>query len=124
MHAVTDREGRVGALKFSPGQEHDLSAALNLIDAAPCEAILVADKAYDADDFIEALAARDICPNIPNRKEKHGFFPSWYRLRNAVERFSSIMKHFRRIAARYEKRADNYLAMCQLASARILMRDL
>jgi transposase len=127
VHAVTDREGRVAALKLTPGQEHDLPAAHDLLDAIPDEAILVADKAYDADGFIEALAARDICPNIPNRsnrKEKRGFFPSLYRLRNAVERFFSKLKHFRRIATRYEKRADNFLAMCQLASARILMRDL
>jgi transposase len=41
-----------------------------------------------------------------------------------VERFFAKLKHFRRIATRYEKRADNYLAMAQLASARILMRRL
>jgi len=88
---------------------------------------MLADKAYDADSFIAALNDRDICPNIPNRsnrKDKRGFFPSLYKLRNAVERFFSKLKHFRRIATRYEKRAENYLAMCQLASARILMRNL
>ena len=76
---------------------------------------------------MDALAEREICPNIPNRtnrKEKRGFFPSLYKLRNAVERFFGKIKQFRRIATRYEKRADNFLAMCQLASARILMRDL
>lgn len=108
MHAVTDREGRVAALKLSPGQEHDLSAAYDLLDAVPADTVLIADKAYDADAFMEALAERDICPNIPNRsnrKEKRGFFPSLYKLRNAVERFFSKLKHFRRIATRYEKRS-------------------
>lgn len=93
----------------------------------PKDAVMLADKAYDADSFITDLAQRDICPNIPNRanrKAKRGFFPSLYKLRNAVERFFSTLKHFRRVATRYEKRADNYLAMCQLASARILMRNL
>ena len=88
---------------------------------------MLADKAYDADGFVEDLAARGICPNIPNRsnrKTPRGFFPSLYKLRNAVERYFSKLKHFRRIATRYEKRADNYLAMCQLASARIIMRNL
>ena len=124
MHAVTDRDGRVAALGLSPGQERDLGAAYDLIDAVPADTVLVADKAYDADAFMEALAERDICPNIPNRKEKRGFFPSFYKLRNAVERFFSKLKHFRRIATRYEKRSDNFLAMGQLASARILMRGL
>jgi transposase len=80
---VTDREGRVAALKLTPGQEHDLPAAHDLLDAVPEDAILFADKAYDSDGFVEALAERDICPNIPNRsnrREKRGFFPSFYRL--------------------------------------------
>lgn len=127
MHAVTDREGRVAALKLSPGQDHDLTSAFELLDAVPAETVLLADKAYDADAFMEALEARNIRPDIPNRsnrKEKRGFFPSLYKLRNAVERFFSKLKQFRRIATRYEKRSDNFLAMCQLASARILMRDL
>ena len=127
VHAVTDAQGRVAALKLSPGQDHDLGPAYDLVDAVPADTVLLADKAYDADAFMEALAERDICPNIPNRsnrKEKRGFFPSLYKLRNAVERFFSKLKHFRRIATRYEKRADNFLALCQLASARILMRGL
>jgi transposase len=127
VHAVTDRDGRVAALKLSPGQDHDLGAAYDLLDAVPANSVLLADKAYDADAFMEALAERRICPNTPNRsnrKEKRGFFASLYKLRTAVERFFSKLKHFRRVATRYEKRSDIYLAMCQLASARILMRDL
>jgi transposase len=114
-------------LKLTPGQAHDLAATDDLIGAVPSDTIMLADKAYDADHFIETLNARKICPNIPNksnRKEKRGFFPSLYKQRNQVERFFSKIKHFRRIATRYEKRADNFLAMCQLASARILMRGL
>lgn len=127
LHALTDTRGRVAALKLTPGQDHDLSATGDLIEAVPADTILLADKAYDADAFINELNARAICPNIPNksnRKEKRSFFPSLYKQRNAVERFFSKLKHFRRIATRYEKRADNYLAMCDLASARILMRAL
>lgn len=79
MHAVTDREGRVAALKLSPGQDHDLTSASDLLDAVPADTVLLADKAYDADAFMEALAERDICPpNRANRKEKRGFFPSLY----------------------------------------------
>jgi len=104
-----------------------LSATDELIEAVPANTIMLADKAYDADGFIEALNDRDICPNIPNksnRKQQRSFFPSLYKARNGVERFFSKIKHFRRVATRYEKRADNYLAMCQLASARIIIRGL
>ena len=88
---------------------------------------MLTDKDYDADDFIDILNERGICPNIPNkvnRKEPRGFFKSLYKHRNQVERFFGKMKHFRRIATRYEKGADNYLAIRKLASARIIMRDL
>ena len=45
-----------------------------------------------------------------------------YRQRNAVERFFNKIKHYRGIATRYDKRADNYLAGVKLASARIWMQ--
>ncbi len=32
------------------------------------------------------------------------------------------LKHFRRIAARYDKRADNFLVMVKLASMRLWLR--
>ncbi len=42
-----------------------------------------------------------------------------YRQRNLVERFFCKLKHFRRIATRYDKLARNFLAAIALASARI-----
>jgi transposase len=41
----------------------------------------------------------------------------WY-----IERFFSKLKHFRRVATRYDKLAANFLAMVQLASMRLWMR--
>lgn len=45
-----------------------------------------------------------------------------YKERNAVERFFSFLKQFRRIATRYEKTAQNYLAMVYFASSIILLK--
>lgn len=42
--------------------------------------------------------------------------------RNLTERFFSKLKHFRRVAARYDKLAANFLAMVQLASIRLCVR--
>ena len=126
IHALTDGRGRPAVLKLTPGQAHDLSAVDDMIKAVPPDTIMLADKAYDADDFIKVLNERGICPNTPKkakRKEPRGFFKSLYKHRNQVERFFGKMKHFRRIATRYEKRADNYLAMCELASARIIIYE-
>ena len=50
------------------------------------------------------------------------FSKTLYRERNQVERFFSKLKHFRRIATRYDKLADNFLAMVKLASLRLWLR--
>jgi transposase len=39
-----------------------------------------------------------------------------YRQRNRIERTFNRLKQFRRVATRYEKRADNYLAMLTIAA--------
>lgn len=43
------------------------------------------------------------------------------KLRNRIERFFSKLKHFRRIATRYDRRAIHFLATLHLASAMIWM---
>jgi transposase len=66
-----------------------------------------------------------LVPNIPaksNRKWRPCFSKALYRERNPVERFFNTLKHFRRIATRYDKRADNVLAMIKLASMRLWLR--
>ena len=45
-----------------------------------------------------------------------------YCERNLVERFFNKLKHFRRIATRYDKLARNFLAALVLASSRLWMR--
>ncbi len=64
-------------------------------------------------------------PNIPpksNRRWKPCFSKRLYRERNLIERFFSKLKHFRRVATRYDKLAANFLAMIQLASMRLWLR--
>lgn len=50
--------------------------------------------------------------------------PTLYRERNRVERFFNRLKHYRRIATRYDKLAENYLAMIKIATIRIWLRDM
>jgi transposase len=45
-----------------------------------------------------------------------------YRKRDLIERFFSKLKHFRRIATRHDKLAENFLAVVQLASVRLWLR--
>lgn len=64
-------------------------------------------------------------PNIPpkcNRRWKPCFSKALYQERNLIERFFAKLKHFRRVATRYDKFAANFLAMAQLASTRLWLR--
>jgi transposase len=86
---------------------------------------VLGDKAYDGNAIREPIESQGAVPNIPaksNHKWKPCFSKTLYRERNQVERFFSKLKHFRRVATRYDKLADNFLAMVKLASMRLWLR--
>jgi len=75
------------------------------------------DKAYSSPTARARLRRRHIRPVIPTRKDQprqRNFDRAAYRLRNRVERLISRLKQARRIATRYEKRGENYLAMIHI----------
>jgi len=80
---------------------------------------VVADKGYSSGKIRRYLRRRGIRFTIPRKAtEKHRgtFDKTLYRQRNRVERCFNRLKQFRRVATRYEKKAENYLAMLTLAS--------
>jgi transposase len=84
---------------------------------------------YDLTDF-EWRVIEPLLPNKPrgvprvdDRRVLNGIISKrLYRERNLIERFFSNLKHFRRVATRYDKLAANFLAMIQLASMRLWLR--
>jgi transposase len=80
------------------------------------------DKGYRYPSVRAYLRKRGIGAVIPTKsdqKRKPGFDKDAYRQRNLVERAIGRLKQFRRIATRYEKLADSYLAMLTVAAIRI-----
>ena len=125
IHALVDAEGLPIALKLTEGQAHDGKSAQDMLEQMQAGQILLADRAYDSDAMRKTLAERGAWANVkpmPNRKTVPAFSAFLYRYRNLVERFFNKLKHFRGVATRYDKRADNYLAGVKLASARLWMR--
>src|SRR5260370_20387080 len=123
IHALVDALGNPVELMLTAGQDHDLACAEPLIENADPNA-LIADKAYDADRFVDSLTQREITPVIPpkaNRKTQRACDFALYCERNLVERFLNQLKHFRAIATRYDKLARNFLAGVQLAAMTILL---
>ena len=125
IHAVVEARGLPIRLGLTPGQAYDGEAAMELLNALPEAAMVLADKAYDANAIREMIDGQGAWANIPpksNRKDPICFSPHLYKARNLVERFFNKIKHFRRIATRYDKLAANYMAMIKLASIRVWLR--
>ncbi len=97
-----------------------------MLDRLAPSTVVLGDKAYDTNGIRDLIQAQGAVPNIPaksNRRWKPCFSKTLYRERNLVERFFSKLKHYRRIATRYDKLADNFLAMVKLASMRVWLRN-
>jgi transposase len=125
IHVVVDARGLPIRLGLTAGQTHNGQIADTLLNRLRPRTIVLADKAYDADRIRELIQDQDATPNIPpksNRRWKPCFSKRLYRERNLIERFFSKLKHFRRVATRYDKLATNFLAMVQLASIRLWLR--
>jgi transposase len=112
---------------ISPGEVHDVGRAEELLEGLEPRAVVIADKAYDADRVRTHIRAQGAIPNIPNRvnrKKRFRWTKAIYRERNHVERFFNKLKQFRRIATRYDKLGANFFAFVKIASVRIWLRSI
>lgn len=85
---------------------------------------LLGDKGYDSDDIIAAIEELNIEAVIPsksNRKEQRQIDRETYKLRNLIERMFNKLKNWRRVATRYDKTAESFLAFVTIASIKLWM---
>ncbi len=97
----------------------DCVAADTLLDQMSSTELLHGDKGYDTDAVRRKIEAKGAAPNIPpksNRVWKNCFSPRLYRNRNAIERMFGRLKDFRRVATRYDRLAQNFLAAVCIAA--------
>jgi transposase len=86
---------------------------------------VVADRAYDSNAVIALITksgSRASIPTDSRRLTQRSVDRELYRQRNLIERFFCKLKHFRRIATRFDKLARNFLAAVLLASTRLWIR--
>lgn len=109
---------------LTPGQASDIGQAEGLLaDHAP-EAV-IADKAYDKRALVEEIESRGaeaVIPTRANRKEQREIDRHLYKERNVCERFWAQAKQFRRVATRYEKKAQNFLAFAWVAALTVVLK--
>jgi transposase len=111
-------------LRLTGGERHDITQATALIDGYECENVL-ADRGYDADDFVEFILDQHATPVIPskvNRKIPRAYDRWRYRERHLVECFMNKIKHFRRVFSRFDKLATRYLGFLNFVCALIWLR--
>ncbi len=125
IHAVVDECGLPVKLVLTPGEASDKATAPSLIDGLPTARAFVGDRGYDWQVLVDLVKSRGGEAHIPTQRDRkiqrsvdHGL----YRQRNLIERFFNKLKHFRRIATRFDKLARNFLAAVMLASTRLWMR--
>jgi transposase len=109
---------------LTAGQVNDIVQAENLISGLSFEKLL-GDKGFDSDRFRSRIAqagAEAVIPSTRSRSRAIPYDKHVYQERNLVERFFNKIKHFRRIATRYEKTALSFAAMLFLVGAVIWLR--
>lgn len=125
INALVDERGLPLRIVLSAGQASDKAAVAALIEGLPPARALIADRGYDARAIIELIRQSGGQAHIPtcrDRKVQRSVDPVLYRQRNLIERFFCKLKHFRRVATRFDKLARNFLAAVLLASTRLWLR--
>jgi transposase len=129
IHVRCDGKGQPVTFLLTPGQQHELTMAEQLLKQGAIRRGLhgrirlrpkrvSADKGYSSRRYRHYLRGRGMRMTIPRKANEHRTGPfdrALYRQRNVVERLINRLKQFRRIATRYEKRADSYAAMLTIA---------
>jgi transposase len=125
INALVDARGLPMRLTLTAGQRHDNRAVRALLKDLPADCDVLTDRAYHAQWIIDLITAAGSRPHIPtprDRKIQHSVPLQIYGKRNLIERFFNKLKHFRRVATRYDKLARNYLAAVLLAATRLWTR--
>ena len=122
IHTLVDALGNPTGFVLSGGQAHDLFGADHLLPEMKAS-LLIADKAFDADERVITLLADQhktvVIPPKTSRKVQRDYDRDLYKARHLIENFFAKLKQFRAIATRYDKTARNFLAGIHLAAATI-----
>ena len=124
LHVAVDGLGNPIRVRLTAGQVGEMTQAEALIEGLPAE-VVIADMAYDGDRFRARLAATDILaviPSHPRRSIPHPIDKALYKERHLVECFFNKVKHFKRLATRYEKTATAYLSIFAIAAIMVWLK--
>jgi len=130
IHLRVEGNGKPITFRLTAGQRHEATQFELLMEQGIVKrpgvgrpklrpTRVVGDKAYSSGKIRRYLRRRGIRITIPrknNERHRGKFDREQYRQRNRVQRTINRLKQFRRVPTRYEKRAENYLAMLTIAA--------
>jgi transposase len=130
VHLRAEGTGKPMTIVLTPGERHEATAFEQLMEHGAVRRPgrgrpkrrpkrVVGDKGYSSRKIRAYLRRRGIRYTIPRKTNECRTGPfdrAIYRQRNRVERLINRFKQFRRLATRYEKRAENYHGMWVLAA--------
>jgi len=117
-------------IALTPGQRHETTAFETLMEQGAVKRMgrgrprlrpnrIVGDKGYSSRQIRQYARRHGMRITIPRKRNEHRSGPfdrGIYRQRNRVERLINRLKQFRRLATRYDKRAENYRAQWLIAA--------
>jgi transposase len=124
VHLIVDALGLPLTFEVTEGQRHDSKPAKERV-ARVLSRCLLADKAYDSDDFRKTLHASEcdvVIPSNGSRSTKQPYDKELYKARSEIECTFSLLKQARRFATRYEKTLRNYVAVVAIGCAWLWLR--
>ena len=125
LHAIVDGLGNPVEFLLSPGNDHDSTHAIELLEKVDLTGSnVLADRAYGVEKIRTFITDHGATYTIPPKSNAAAPWPvDWwhYKERHLVECFFQKIKWFRRIATRYDKLDKSFLAFVYLASIAILV---
>jgi len=116
---VTDGLGNPLKFLLSSGNRHDVKFAQELLEPFDLQGkLILADRGYDSVELVEWIEKRGGIVLIPSRssnKVQRDIDRDEYNERHLVENLFLKLKHNRRFATRYEKKATSFSAVTFLA---------
>jgi transposase len=104
-------------LAISVGNQHDSQMMHAFLNWEKPPLAIIADKAYGSAKIRQQIpdeAAICVVPAKSNARNPVPHDANLYAMRNIVERFFCKMKDMRRLSTRFEKYAQNFLAMLHI----------
>ena len=124
-HILTDQRGTPLSVVISGANVHDMKSLEETLDSVvitrPPQMFyhpqhICLDKGYDFPEIERAVIERNYIPHIRHRGENLDDIVKCHQPKRwVVERSASWLNRFRKLLVRFEKKAENYLGLIQLA---------